>query len=149
MLPIVWFAIAFFLFLYALLFFSEWRARNRSHVRGCPSLPYLSQASLESLIVIEPDLIIVGLIDAQGSMAGRQIPDAHLVAIPALEAFLTNQSPRSVFVFYSANDQAIGWQGVERMVNSLRIPSIYVLKGGLAGWLGRHSVDPMAVVSQV
>jgi rhodanese-related sulfurtransferase len=149
MLPSVWIAIGFFSFLYALLFFTQWRARTRSHVRRCPSLPYLSQASLDSLIIIEPDLVIVELMHPQASVTGRHIPDAHLVPVSILEAFLTGQDPRSVFVFYGAGNGMENWQEVERIVNEMRIPSVYVLRGGLEGWLRKHSGDQIPVPSQV
>ena len=59
MLPLAWFYISLVVFLYALLLYSELRTRAKRHVKGCPSLPYISPERLDSLIVIEPDLIIV------------------------------------------------------------------------------------------
>jgi hypothetical protein len=126
MLPIAWFYVVMVLCLYALLFYSEMRSRAKSHVRGCPSLPYISRASLDSLIIIEPDLIIVGLTDQPGCEPA--IPDAHLVTISTLAAFLAQSPQRSLFVLYEDRGCPVAWRDVEKIVNGLAIPSVSVLK---------------------
>ena len=70
MLPLAWFYISLVVFLYALLFYLELRARAKRHVKGCPSLPYISPAHLDSLMAIEPDLFIV---DLSSRAASREI----------------------------------------------------------------------------
>ena len=67
MLPLAWFYIFLVVFLYALLLYSELRARAKRHVKGCPSLPYISPGGLDSLIAIEPDLFIVEFSSRAGS----------------------------------------------------------------------------------
>jgi hypothetical protein len=126
MLPIAWFYVILVLSLYALLVYSEMRARAKRHVKGCPSLPYISRASLDSLIIIEPDLIIVALTDRPGFKP--DIPDAHMVPISALAAFLAHSPQRSLFVLYADHGTSVAWRDVERIVNRLAIPSVSVLK---------------------
>jgi hypothetical protein len=72
-LPLAWFYISLVVFLYVLLLYSELRTRARRHVKGCPSLPYISPARLDSLIAIEPDLYIVELSSRAGSCEILQI----------------------------------------------------------------------------
>jgi hypothetical protein len=145
MLPLAWICIALVVCLYVLLFCLEVRARAKRHVRGCPSLPYISRARLDSFIVIEPDLIIVELVERVDSRGKAQIPDARRVAVPELYAFLANSPQRSVFVFYTSASETIPWRQVERIVDRLAIPNVYVLKGGLEGWLLKHPADGMAI----
>jgi hypothetical protein len=60
-LPLAWFYMALVVFSCALLLYLELRVRAKRHVKDCPSLLYISPERLDSLIVIEPDLIIVEL----------------------------------------------------------------------------------------
>jgi hypothetical protein len=144
MLPLAWFFVGLVICLYGLLLYSEMRARAKRHVRGCPSLPYISQARLDSFIVIEPDLIIVHLTDHPGSTGTPQLPDACQVPVSELYSFLARSPQRSVFVFYSSTSEPVQWSQVERITNRLAIPNAYVLKGGLEGWLRKHPVEGMA-----
>jgi hypothetical protein len=148
MLPIAWFCLGLVVCLYVVLLFSEVRARAKSHVKRCPSLPYLSQGYFDSLTVIEPDLVIVELTGAAVSAAIGQIPDAHPVPVSKLEEFLTGKSRRSVFVFYSVGDVVMDWPRVDHVVNRLKIPTAYVLKGGLEGWRRHHAPESSALVSE-
>src|ERR1700761_8836391 len=129
MLPLAWFCIGLVVCMYAALLYSELRTRAKRHVRGCPSLPYVSQALLESLIVIEPDLIVVELTDHPAPDGKGRIHDARSIPVSDLSKFLASAPQRSVFVFYSCGDEAIEWARVERIVNGLAIPSAYVLRG--------------------
>jgi hypothetical protein len=126
MLPIAWFYVILVLCLYALLFYTEMRSRAKRHVKGCPSLPYISRASLDSLIIIEPDLIIVALTDQPGLQP--EIPDARMVTTSTLAAFLAQSPQRSLFVIYADRGTPVAWRDVESIVNRLAIPSVSVLK---------------------
>lgn len=145
MLPLAWFFVVLVVCLYALLLYSELRARARRHVRGCPSLPYISQARLDSFIVIEPDLIIVELTDHPGPTGTPHIPDARRVPVSELDAFLARSPQRAVFVFYSSTSESVPWSEVQCIINRSAIANPYVLKGGLEGWLRRHPMDGMAI----
>ena len=91
MLPLAWFYISLVVFLYAFLFFSEMRARAKRHVKGCPSLPYISPVRLDSLIAIEPDLFIIELSSRADSGEKLQIPDALRMPVSQLERFPTDR----------------------------------------------------------
>jgi hypothetical protein len=146
-LPLAWFYISLVVFLYALLFYLELRSRAKRHVKGCPSLPYISPARLDSLIAIEPDLFIVELSSRAASREILQIPDALRMPISQLEIFLRKASRRSVFVFCDSATEPVKWSRVECIVNNYAIPNVFVLKGGLEFWLSKHQADGMAVTS--
>jgi rhodanese-related sulfurtransferase len=146
-LPLAWFYICLVVFLYALLFYSELRTRAKRHVKGCPSLPYISPARLDSLIAIEPDLCIVDLTSRAASREIPQIPDALRIPVSQLETFLQKASRRSVFVFYDSVTEPVKWSRVESIVNNYAIRNVFVLKGGLEFWLSKHQTDRMAVTS--
>jgi hypothetical protein len=147
MLSLSWFCLALVAFLYGLLFVVELRARSKRHVKGCPTLPYISSNRLDSLIVIEPDLLIVEV--ASNSHADRTpgIPDARRIPIAQLDGFLNDVCARSVFVFYDSAPEPAEWARVESIVNKHKIPEVVVLKGGLDGWLSKHSSDRFAAAS--
>ncbi len=147
MLPLAWFYISLVVFLYALLFYSELRSRAKRHVKGCPSLPYISPARLDSLIAIERNLFIVELSSRAASCELLQIPDALRMPVSQLESFLQEASRRSVFVFYESATEPVKWSRVESIVNNYAIRNVFVLKGGLEFWLSKHQTDGMAVTS--
>ncbi len=147
MIPLAWFYISLVVFLYALLFYSELKARAKRHVKGCPSLPYISSARLDSLIAIEPDLFIIELSSCADSAAKPQIPDALRMPVSQLERFLLKASCRSVFVFYDTASEPVTWSGVECIVNDHAMRKVFVLKGGLELWLSKHQADGMAVAT--
>ena len=147
MLPLAWFYISLVVFSYALLFFVEMRARAKRHVKGCPSLPYISPARLDSLITIEPDLFIVELSSRTDSDEKPGIPDALRVPVSQLERFLEKVSRRSVFVFYDSATEPVTWSHVECIVNDHAIRNVFVLKGGLELWLSKHQDDGIAVAT--
>ena len=145
MLPLAWFYISLVGFLYALLFSSEMRARAKRHVKGCPSLPYISLARLDSLIAIEPDLFIVELSSRADSGEKPRIPDALRMPVSQLERFLQKASRRSVFVFYDSAAEPMTWSHVQSIVNNYAIRNVFVLKGVLERWLSKHQTDGMAI----
>ena len=147
MLPLAWFYIFLVVFMYALLLYSELRARAKRHVKGCPSLPYISPGGLDSLIAIEPDLFIVELSSRAGLGGKPQIPGALRMPVSQLERFLRKISPRSVFVFYESATEPVTWSRVQSIVNEYSIRNVFVLKGGLELWLSKHRVDGIAVAS--
>jgi hypothetical protein len=145
--PLAWFYISLVLFLYALLFYSEMKARAKRHVRGCPSLPYISPARLDSLIAIESDLLIIELSSRAESGERPQIPDALRMPVSQLERFLQTASCRSVFVFYDTAAEPVTWSRIECIVNNHAMRNVFVLKGGLELWLSKHQADGMAVAT--
>jgi hypothetical protein len=145
MLPLAWFCISLVVFLYSFLLYSELRARAKRHVKGCPSLPYISPARLDSLITIEPDLFIVELSSRTDSDEKPSIPDALRVPVSQLERFLEKVSRRSVFVFYDSATEPVTWSHVECIVNDHAMRNVFVLKGGLDLWLSKHQADGIAV----
>jgi hypothetical protein len=147
MLPLAWFYISLVVFLYVLLFCLELRRRVQRHVKGCPSLPCISPARLDSLITIEPDLLIVELSTGAASREIPQIPGAHRIPVSELESFLQKVSRRSVFVFYDSATDPVEWTQVESTVNKYAIRNVLVLKGGLEFWLSKHQADGMVVTS--
>ncbi len=147
MLPLAWFCIFLVVFLYAVLFYSEMKARAKRHVKGCPSLPYISPARLDSLISIEPDLFIIELSSRVDSGEKLQIPDAFRMPVSQLERFLHKVSCRSVFVFYDTATEPVTWSRVERIVNDHAMRNVFVLKGGLKLWLSKHQADRMAAAT--
>lgn len=147
MLPLVWFYIALVVFLYSLLFFLELRSRAKGHVKGCPSLPYISSERLDSLIAIEPDLIVVELSSQPASNKMPQIPDALRMPVSQLRGFLGNASCRSIFVFYDSATDPVQWSRVEGIANDCAIPNVSVLKGGLELWLSKHQAVGVGVAS--
>jgi hypothetical protein len=147
MLPLAWFCISLVVFLYSFLLYSELRARAKRHVKGCPSLPYISPARLDSLITIEPDLFIVELSSRTDSDEKPGIPDALRVPVSQLERFLEKVSRRSVFVFYDSATEPVTWPHVECLVNDHAIRNVFVLKGGLELWLSKHQDDGIAVAT--
>jgi hypothetical protein len=146
-LPLAWFYISLVVFLYALLFYLELRNRAKRHVKGCPSLPHISPARLDSLIAIEPDLILVELSSRAASREILQIPDALRMPVSQLESFLGKASRHSVFVFYDSATEPVKWSLVESIVNNYAIRNVFVLKGGLEFWLSKHQADGMVVAS--
>lgn len=147
MLPLAWFCISLVVFLYSFLLYSELRARAKRHVKGCPSLPYISPARLDSLITIEPDFFIVELSSRTDSDEKPGIPDALRVPVSQLERFLEKVSRRSVFVFYDSATEPVTWSHVECIVNDHAIRNVFVLKGGLELWLSKHQDDGIAVAT--
>lgn len=147
MLPLAWFYISLVVFLYALLFCLELRNRAKRHVKGCPSLPYISPARLDSLIAIEPDLLIVDLISRAASRETQRIPDALRMPVSQLESFLQKASCRSIFVFYDSATDPVTWSRVESIVNKYAIRNVFVLKGGLEFWLSKHQPNGVAVTT--
>jgi hypothetical protein len=147
MLPLAWFCISLVVFLYSFLLYSELRARAKRHVKGCPSLPYISPARLASLITIEPDLFIIELSSRTDSDEKPGIPDALRVPVSQLERFLEKVSRRSVFVFYNSATEPVTWSHVECIVNDHAMRNVFVLKGGLELWLSKHQDDGIAVAS--
>jgi hypothetical protein len=99
MLPLAWFYIALVVLLYSLLLFLELRNRAKRHVKGCPSLPYISPQGLDSLLVIEPDLIVVELSSPAASSEISKIPDAVRMPVSQLQAFLPIQSGAAKYSF--------------------------------------------------
>ena len=77
MLPLAWFYLALVVFLYSLLLFVELRNRAKRHVKGCPSLPYISPEGLDSFLVIEPDVIVVELSSRAALRKHRGAPSAR------------------------------------------------------------------------
>jgi hypothetical protein len=146
-LPLAWFYISLVVFLYSLLLFSELRARAKRHVKGCPSLPYISPARLDSLIAIEPDLFIVELSSRADSGEKPRIPDALRMPVSQVERFLQKASRRSVFVFYDSATEPVTWSRVERLVNDHAMRNVVVLKGGLELWLSKHQGDGITVAT--
>jgi hypothetical protein len=146
-LPLAWFYISLVVFLYALLLYSELRARAKRHVKGCPSLPYISPARLDSLIAIEPDMFIVELSSRANSGEKPGIPDALRMQVSQLERFLEKVSRRSVFVFYDSATEPVTWSRVECIVNDHAMRNVFVLKGGLELWLSKHQADGITVAT--
>jgi rhodanese-related sulfurtransferase len=146
-LPLAWFYLALVVFLYSLLLFSELRNRAKRHVKGCPSLPYISSEGLDSLLVIEPDLIVVELTSRTASSETPKIPDAVRIPVSQLQGFLRNASRRSIFVFCDSAAEPVQWSSVECIVNDYAIPNVSVLKGGLELWLSKHQADGLVVAS--
>ena len=107
-------------------------------MKGCPSLPYISPARLDSLLEIEPDLFIVELSSRTDSGEKPSIPDALRVPVSQLERFLEKVSRRSVFVFYDSATEPVTWSHVECIVNDHAMRNVFVLKGGLELWLSKH-----------
>jgi hypothetical protein len=145
MLPLAWFCIVAIISLYGFWFFVEMRARVRSHVKGCSTLPYICSRRLDSLIVIEPDLLIVEVASTTDAEKKPGLPDARRIPIAQLDGFLDEVSPRSVFVFYDSAAEPANWSLVESIVNRHRIATALVLKGGLEMWLSEHRSDQFAV----
>ncbi len=147
MLPLAWFYLVLVVFLYGLLFYLELRRRAKRHVKGCPSLPFISPAHLDSLVAIEPDLLIVHLSSQAVSRQMPQIPDALSIPVSQLESFLQQASCRSIFVFYDCVADPVKWSRVESIVNQYAIRNVYILKGGLEFWLSKHQGTGMAVTT--
>lgn len=147
MLPLVWFYLALVVFLYSLLLFVELRTRAKRHVKGCPSLPYISSERLDSLIAIEPDLIVVELSSRAASSKMPQIPDALRIPLSQLRGFLRNASRRSVFILYDTATEPVQWSCVEAIANDCTILNVSVLKGGLELWLSKHQAVGVGVGS--
>jgi hypothetical protein len=146
-LPLAWFYIALMVVSYALLLCQELRSRAKRHVKGCPSLPYISAERLDSLIVIEPDLVIIELSSRVASGEIPQIPDALRMPVDQLQSFLRKASRHSVFVFYDSATEPVNWCRVEAILNHHVIPHAFVLKGGLEFWLSKQQADGRAVAS--
>jgi hypothetical protein len=146
-LPLAWFYIALVVCSYSLLLFLELRTRARQHVKGCPSLPYISPGRLDSLLAIEPDLIVVELSSRAASSGMPQIPDALRMPVSQLPGFLRNAPRRSIFVFYDSATEPVQWSLVEAIANDCAIPNVSVLKGGLELWLSKHPADRVGVAS--
>jgi rhodanese-related sulfurtransferase len=144
-LPLAWFYISLVVFMYAVLPYSELRARAKGHVKRCPSLPYTSSRRLDSLIAIEPDLFIVELSSHTDSGEKPKIPDAIRMSVSQLETFLQKASRRSVFVFCDSAAEPVTWSRVQSIVNKHGIRNVFVLKGGLDLWASKHQAEGMAV----
>jgi hypothetical protein len=145
MLPLAWFYIFLVAISWALLFYLEIRKRAQQHVKGCPSLPYISAERLDSLIAFEPDLVIVEL--SCQSRERPHIPDALRISIDELDTFLREAPHRAVFVFYDSATEPAQWRLVESIVNHYTIPYVSVLKGGVESWLSKQKVGGFAVAS--
>jgi hypothetical protein len=146
-LPLAWFYLGLVVFLYSLLLFSELRSRAKRHVKGCPSLPYISSERLDSLSAIEPDLIIIELSSRVASSEMPQIPDAFKMPVSQLQGFLCKASRRSIFILYDTAQEPMQWSRVETIVNECGIPNVFVLKGGLESWLSKHHADGVGVAT--
>jgi hypothetical protein len=133
--------------MYASLFVVEMRARAKQHVKGCPSLPYISPARLDSLIAIEPDLFIVELSSRADLGEKPRIPDSLRMPVSQLERFLQKAYRRSVFVFYDSATEPVTWSRVECLVNDHAMRNVFVLKGGLELWLSKHQGDGITVAT--
>jgi hypothetical protein len=144
-LPLAWFYISLVVFMYAVLLYSELRARAKGHVKRCPSLPYISSRRLDSLIAIEPDLFIVELSSLADWGEKPRIPDALRMSVSQLETFLQKASRRSVFVFCDSAAEPVTWSRVQSVVNKYGIRNVFVLKGGLDLWVSKHQADGIAV----
>jgi len=144
-LPLAWFYIFLVVFLSASLLYLELRARVKRHVKGCPSLLYISSARLDSLIAIEPDLFIVELSSRAASGETLQIPDALRMPVSQLESFLRKVPRRSVYVFYDSASEPVTWSRVQSIVNTYGLRNVFVLRGGLEYWLSKHQAAGMAV----
>jgi hypothetical protein len=116
-------------------------------VKGCPSLPYISSARLDSLITIEPDLFIVELSSRADWGEKPGIPDALRMPVSQLEMLLEKVSRRSVFVFYDSATEPVTWSRVECIVNDHAMRNVFVLKGGLELWLSKHQAGGIAVAT--
>jgi len=140
MLPIVWFYIAVVSFLLILLLYTELRNQARRHVKGCPSLHYISPERLNSLIIIEPDLQILEL----GSQYGNAgISDAHQMPVGQLEGFVSHTSRSTVLVFYDSRKDPVNWRQVELLARKYLLRNVFVLKGGLEAWQSyQHASHP-------
>ena len=147
MLPLAWFYLALVVFLYSLLLFSELRSRARRHVKGCPSLPYISAERMDSLVAIEPDVTVIELSSRPASSEMPQIPGALKMPLAQLQGFLCDASRRSVFIFYETAADPMQWSRVEAIVNECAMPNVFVLKGGLELWLSKHQADGVGVTS--
>jgi hypothetical protein len=144
-LPLAWFYISLVVFMYAVLPYSELRARAKGHVKRCPSLPYISSRRLDSLIAIEPDLFIVELSSHTDSGEKPKIPDAIRMSVSQLETFLQKASRRSVFAFCDSAAEPVTWSRVQSIVNKHGIRNVFVPKGGLDLWASKHQAEGMAV----
>jgi hypothetical protein len=131
--------------MYAVLPYSELRARAKGHVKRCPSLPYISSRRLDSLIAIEPDLFSVELSSHTDSGEKPKIPDAIRMSVSQLETFLQKASRRSVFAFCDSAAEPVTWSRVQSIVNKHGIRNVFVPKGGLDLWASKHQAEGMAV----
>jgi hypothetical protein len=116
-------------------------------VKGCPSLPYISPRRLDSLLAIEPDLIVVELSSRAASSEMPHIPDALRMTVSQLPGFLRSAPHRSVFVFYDSTAEPVQWSRVEAIANDCAIPNVSVLKGGIELWLSKHPADRVGVAT--
>jgi hypothetical protein len=146
-LPAVWFYLALVTFGWALLLSLELRGRAKQHVKGCPSLPYISPARLDSRILIESDVILVELGSGSASSKRPHLPDAVRLPIGQLESFLHEASHRGVFVFYDSAADPVDWHRVEAILNHHAIPHVFVLRGGLEAWLDAQRGNGLTVAS--
>jgi hypothetical protein len=131
MLPIVWFYIALVISLWGLLFYVELRKQARCHVRGCPSLIFISPRRLSSLIIMEPDLKILELAPHPSN---EGIPDARQLSSDQLEEFLSRVSRSTILVFFDSTHVPANWRRVEILVRKHGLRNTFVLKGGLEAW---------------
>jgi hypothetical protein len=143
MLPIAWFAIVATVLLWILLLYTELRNRAGRHVKGCPSLSYISPQRLNSLIIIEPDLEIVELCVPSGA----SIPDARPVPADQLERFVSHTSRSKVIVFYDSAKAPANWRQVEVLVGKYMLRNTYVLKGGREAWESDQRAHQLVEVS--
>ncbi len=144
MLPIVWIFIALLLFLWILLLYTEGRNRARRHVKGCPTLSYISPERLNSLMITEPDLEILEL-GLQNDHPG--IPDAHRIRVDQLEDFVSHAPRFRVFVFCESVKEPVNWREVELLVCKYLLRNVFVLKGGLEAWQSHQRPNPVDVGS--
>jgi hypothetical protein len=121
MLPIVWFFLVVVSFLWILLLYTELRKRARRHVRGCPSLPYISPERLDSLIIIEPDLKILELGLPQGNPG---IPDARQMRVDQIEGLVSHLSRSTILVFYASVKEPVNWNSLS--VNTCCVTHSYL-----------------------
>jgi hypothetical protein len=144
LLAIAWFCITLVIFVCGLLLCLEFRARSRRHVKGCRSLPYITPAALDLLMLMEPDLIVVELTEDARTAPG--IPEAHAVSVSRLANFLARSPQRCVFVLCERRGAPVEWRLVERIVNRLAIPNVSVLRGCVEDWRPRSN-EGLAVAS--
>jgi hypothetical protein len=137
MMPIVWFYVALVLVLWALLAYVEVKRRGRRKVRGCLELEIISADKLWSMMVIDPQLVVIEL--QPGAAANPEsnsplVQGAVQVPVSQLMTYLQSVSPRQSFAFYSPEPGAVSWDEVDCAVCRAGLRKGYVLGGEVALW---------------
>ena len=145
MLPLAWFYIALVVFLYSLLLFVELRNRAKRHVKGFPSLPYISPEGLDSLLVIEQDVIVVEL--SSRCCVQRDTKNSRCPQNAGLPNFRASFKTPLVarFSFSMIPPRAVQWSRVECIVNDYAIPNVSVSKE--VSNCVEHQADGLVVAS--